>query len=243
MTDPTIGVYFRYLKAIYNYSVEMKYVIKEQNPFKNFIIQNARNNKRALSKTTIQSLKDYKAECKNEEMARDFFIFSYLSNGMNFKDICLLKFNDIDKEIISFRRHKTINTAANIIKIQFLITEMHTSIIEKWGNIMTSEQNEDYLFPILNNCTNEIEIQQKIDQFIKRTNKYLARISKNIGLGFSISTIYARHSFATKLKNENIGQPIIKELMGHQDPNTTSSYFSEIGIENLRSIAALIALD
>ena len=41
-------------------------------------------------------------------MARDYWTFIYLTNGLNVKDLCLLKHMDIDGTTLKFIRAKTI---------------------------------------------------------------------------------------------------------------------------------------
>ena len=41
------------------------------------------------------------------DFARDIFLFSYLSAGINFKDIATLRYCDMDEERIYYARHKT----------------------------------------------------------------------------------------------------------------------------------------
>lgn len=243
LTDPSIGIYFRYLKAIYNYAVEKKYINGESNPFKNFKIQNTNNKKRALSKDILQLIRNYKSDCTNKEKARDFFLFSYFSNGINFKDICLLKFEDINDDTITFVRQKTKNTTSNVIKIEFILKPIHNEIIQRWGNDRQCFQKSEYIFPILNGEKDELKIQNKIDQFIKNTNRYLKLISIELGLNFYITTVFARHSFATVLKNENFSVPIIGEALGHQNLKTTRLYLSKSNRNILNQISEIISLD
>jgi integrase/recombinase XerD len=45
-----------------------------------------------------------------EQKAIDFWTFSYLGNGMNFKDIAMLKYSNVQGDNIKFYRSKTRKT-------------------------------------------------------------------------------------------------------------------------------------
>lgn len=88
---------------------------KELYPFgkakdKKFEIPTAANTKKALSLEDIASIFNYKCEPGNEEMCRDYWIFLYLSNGLNVADFCRLKWKYIENGRILFTREKTTRT-------------------------------------------------------------------------------------------------------------------------------------
>lgn len=73
--------------------------------------------------------------CSPKDKARDYWMFSYLANGMNFKDICKLKFSNVYNDSIVFHRSKMVNTRrSNPIQIIAIITNDMQRIIDKWGN-------------------------------------------------------------------------------------------------------------
>ena len=53
---------------------------------------------------------NYTAKRDADEVAFDYWVFSFISNGMNFKDIALLKYGNINGDFIEFRRAKTKRT-------------------------------------------------------------------------------------------------------------------------------------
>jgi len=69
------------------------------------------------------------------------------------------------------------------------------------------------------------------------TNHYLKRIAKKIGITENISTYYARHSFATVLRNS--GEPVafISEQLGHSNVQTTENYLSSFDRKKRREAA------
>ena len=112
-SNTTIGIYLRSLRTIFNSAVDNGIVNKESYPFKKskYQIPAGRNLKKALTKDEIKAIFDYSTIPKStEDKAKDIWIFSYLCNGMNIKDICRLTYANIDKDKLIFNRAKTENT-------------------------------------------------------------------------------------------------------------------------------------
>ena len=93
----TVGIYLRSFRAIYN----QQGIDKSLYPFgeqKNkYSIPTSRNIKKALTLEEIGKIYHYAAPTgSTKEMAKDYWLFLYLCNGMNVKDFCLLKWSNID---------------------------------------------------------------------------------------------------------------------------------------------------
>lgn len=114
----TVGIYLRNLRAIFNKALSDR-VIKNY-PFskgthdnKKYRIPTAKNIKKALTLDEIQKIFDYKPTSNGEEQAKNFWLFSYLCNGMNMADVFNLKYKNIDGDNLSFIRQKTPQKTAN----------------------------------------------------------------------------------------------------------------------------------
>ena len=111
--DNSIATRFAIFKAIYNKAVKEGKVTVKQNPFTLFQVGSlwAQTRKRAIDKDDIQRLIDLEiAEGHTTEyrrLAKDLFLFSYFTAGMNFGDIARLRYKDIIKERVYYSRHKT----------------------------------------------------------------------------------------------------------------------------------------
>ena len=95
-------------------------------------------------------------------------------------------------------------------------------IIEKWGNKTPDPKN--YIFPILSNGMTPEKERAKIHDFTKFINTWLKKIAIKIGLEKNISTITARHSFATIMKRSGAPPAYIQDSLGHHNPKTTENY-------------------
>lgn len=71
------------------------------------------------------------------DFARDIFLFSYLSAGINFKDIATLRYCDMDEERIYYARHKTSK------EMTCHLSEQSKAIIGKYAK--SDHADEDYI--------------------------------------------------------------------------------------------------
>ena len=221
----TTGMFLRNLRTIINQAIEEGVLPRENYPFsKNkYQIPSARNIKKALTIENIKQFIEYPTTTEAEARAKDLWLFSYLCNGVNIKDIAKLKYKNLDSKRISFIRSKTErSTKAHQKNITAIRISEINAIIEKWGNENTSP--EVYVFPILDNNDTPEQEYDKIKQAIKTINKYTKRIGEELGFELSLTTYTARHSFATVLKRSGAPIEFISESLGHNNLRTTESY-------------------
>ncbi|MEJ7674803.1 MAG: hypothetical protein WKF59_19435 [Chitinophagaceae bacterium] len=126
-------------------------------------------------------------------------MFSYFGNGINIKDIALLKFKNIQGEYIIFERAKTERTRrADPKLITIYITDEMRQIMIRRCNIKQSD--DDYIFPILEKGVNAIRKRKLIQQFTKITNKWTKHIAKKLEIPFSYYYIHCSPLFFNGIK-------------------------------------------
>jgi integrase len=241
----TVGIYLRPLKAIINRATEDGTLPKDYNyPFGSktalkYQIPTSKNTKKALDIDEVKALFDYKAESNSwEEKALDFWKFSYLANGMNMKDISLLKRGDIKEGFIEFVRAKTVNTNRTVIPIKVYLTDELKAIIAKHGK--KNRGPNTLIFPIIRQ-TDTLENQAAdLKQFIKMLNKYTRKITSAIGIEKDCTTYTARHSTATILKRAGVDIQMISETLGHSSISTTRAYLGSFEDDSKKEMAKLL---
>jgi integrase len=123
----TVGIYLRSLRTIINVAIETSILKPEQYPFgkRKYQIPTGQNIKKALTLDNISKLYYYPAITGSpKDKTRDFWMFSYLANGMNFKDICRLKFANFQNDTLVFYRAKTERTKrSKPIPIVVIVTD------------------------------------------------------------------------------------------------------------------------
>lgn len=233
----TVGIYLRNLRAIYNEAIQADIIPLESYPFgrRKYQIPSGVNTKKAINISDIERIYHYETDNEMEKWAKDMWVFSYLCNGMNIKDIARLRYKDIQGENIYFRRAKTENTNRNQKAIICALTPEIQGIIQKWGN--KPVLNESLIFPIITEgITPEKELAVK-NQAIKQINKYMKRIAENLGIDAKLTTYSARHSYATVLKRSGVSTEFISESLGHTSTKTTQSYLDSFEDETRKEIA------
>lgn len=238
----TVGIYLRSLRAIYNQAIENGSITKESYPFKKskFQIPAGRNIKKALTIAELEQIFHYPTiSNSSEDKARDFWVFSYLCNGMNIKDICRLKYSNLDGDKLIFYRAKTENTKkSNQKPIVVFLTPEAKAIIEKWGN--ASKLPTNYIFPILQpNITPQRE-RELVQYLTKQINKYMKRIVEALGIDKPVTTYAARHSFSTVLKRSGAPIEFISESLGHNSLQTTEHYLDSFEDDVKKQYANLL---
>ena len=221
----TVGIYLRSLRALFNDAIIAGKINQEFYPFgrRKYQIPTGRNVKKALVLNDIEKIFTYEPKHDSEARSRDLWIFSYLCNGINIKDIARLKYKNLDPDKITFIRAKTERTTRQNIKF---ITAMRTPevnlIIERWGN--KPAYQDSFVFPILTSGLTPEKELSTVRQATKTINSYIKRIAAAVGIEKNITTYTARHSYATVLKRAGAPMEFISEALGHSDLRTTESY-------------------
>jgi integrase/recombinase XerD len=235
----TVGIYLRSLRAILNDAIERGLMIKDAYPFgkRKYQIPAGRNVKKALALDDVRKIFEYSAvEGTTTQKARDFWMFSYLCNGINIKDIALLKFKNLKGDNIEFVRAKTERSAKTNQKVIsiFLLPEAK-EIINRWA--VKERLPNNYIFPIVEKgMTSEKEFAV-IHQFTKTVNKYIQRIADDLKLEKHVTTYTARHSFSTVLKRSGASTEFIGEALGHSNKKTTENYLDSFEQETKMEFA------
>lgn len=172
--------------------------------------------------TAIEKIFRYKPINVQEGTAKAYWTFSYLCNGMNLVDIANLRFKNINDNKIKFIRQKTKDTSHDKKDIVVSLLPEIKVIIAEFGNKMVDK--EDFIFPVFQDGITETEKLNRVKQLIKNTNKYMNRITSNLGMEENITTYWARHSYSTILKNSGASTEFISEQLGHSSTKVTSGY-------------------
>ncbi|MCD2424364.1 site-specific integrase [Niabella pedocola] len=222
----TVGIYTRCLRAIFNEAIFQGIIKREKcYPFGRRLYQppSSRNIKKALTLEDVSKIYYYKPECERERKAKDFWLFSYLANGINPTDIAYLKYKNIDGEYLVFERAKTENsTRLDPRPITVFITEDLQKIIQYWGNKDLSPNN--YIFPILEHNITPLRQVELIELFVQAINDWMAKIRKKLGIEKKVTTYVARHTFSTIMKRAGVSTAFIQESLGHTNIKTTENY-------------------
>lgn len=220
----TVGIYLRPLRAIFNTAISDNDIHPDIYPFgkRKYQIPQGKKVKKALSQQELSILFNAKSRIKEQAKARDFWFFSYACNGMNMKDIALLKYTDFDGDAFYYYRAKTFKNSKQKQKIKIYTTPFTREVINKYGN----SDKSSYVFSILEDKITATEQHKRIKNFTRLVNQHVRNLAKENGLPGEISTYWARHSFATNAVRKGASMEFISEALNHSDLKVTKGYFA-----------------
>lgn len=243
-TVTTVGIYLRQLRVIVNDAIAAGLLDKSLYPFRKakaekgkYVLKGGRNIKKAIGEADLIKLFYYQTSDKAKQQARDFWVLSYLLNGMNFKDLLSLKWKDFDGEFIRFTRAKTVDSKENNEAIVVHVKDEAKAIINKYS--VKSLTGENYIFPVLNTKMDAEERQLKVANFIHLTNDKLKLVCEELEIQ-KVTTYHARHSFATRLMQHGASVTFIQKSLGHATSKTTAAYLGSFENEAIKTVTDVL---
>lgn len=245
-----IGIYMRSICAIYGEALHQGFVTTGLDARDGLKIKKENTAKRALSKENMLRFVNAVCERGRQEESRNMFVFSYFCQGINFKDLCALTWDEnIVENRIVFKRDKTNKLFSVNINAPL------RSILD-----VCKENNEHgrYLFPVYENI---IPIKIRGKKTITEAQRKSKRNSRAQALNGDIRELAvklnvikltelehkefmdyrykrkavpkklehmnyyaARHTYATVLKKAGVMVSIISEGLGHSSEKVTQTY-------------------
>jgi integrase/recombinase XerD len=213
----SVSNYFRSIRAIYNKAIKMKVVDRSFYPFHDISIKSEKTAKRAVLKEDIARLLEIPLkEHTTAWRSLNYFMLSFYLRGISFTDLAYLKQSNIIEGRIEYKRRKTHkNYSVKLFPVaESVINQLHVP-------------GGDFLLPIIpiGVSENSIRAKRMIQQCIKTTNKYLKRLSVEVGLSSPVTTYSSRHSFATIAKRMGYSNELIAEALGHEYGNKITNIY------------------
>lgn len=242
----TVGAYCRCIRHVFKYSInEIKIISNDTYPFGKgkYMIPEPRKTKKAIGKDDFKKLLDIKDDLSyGQRKSLTYFLFSFISNGLNFKDIALMKYENIDyhSNAINIFRDKTFRETSAPKEIQITLLPLHNEIIEEYGNANKSKDN--YVFPILRleDEENKTTLRKRINLCLGNIRRDLKLIAKKAGVRDDLTFQFARHSFGSIMKINGIDLQLISESLGHSSITTTKHYIQSLDDPRTKDISNLL---
>ncbi|RCR71272.1 site-specific integrase [Larkinella punicea] len=241
LTEITLSVKFRTLRAVLNKAIANGYAKAEYYPFARNAAEKYKfhigkfdtsTSKRAINRAEIRKIEEYeptgatKYDVERLQLAKDVFLFSYFCGGINFVDIAALRWSNIASNLnghqrLSYIRQKTGG------RFSFRLVPPALAILDCYRSGPGNSFNE-YIFPILNDALHKtpLQIHNRCNKVMGHINSGLKEIAEVVGITTLLTTYVARHSFATTLKHSGVATGIISELMGHKTEAVTQTYLA-----------------
>lgn len=206
----TISIHYRNMRAVFNDAIDNE--LTQAYPFRRFKIKTVKTAKRSLSVEELRQLFSAKVD-ETEEQYLDMFKLIFFLIGINMIDLVHLK--ELTKDgRIEFNRSKTKRHYSIKVEPEAL------AIINKY-------RGKNYLIGVLDRYQNH-------EDFRKRTNKALQRLggTTQVKQGTktyrplfpSLTTYWARHTWATIAASLDIPKETIAQALGHGGNTITDIY-------------------
>lgn len=214
-----LAMYMRTYRAIYNKAIHRGIVSPDSYPFKKYKIKSEPTAKRAISKEKIRRILDLKLEVESPLFnARNYFLCSYLMNGISFIDMAFLKVENILDGRIQYRRQKTAR------HYDIKVTPQLSSIMDHY---LKGKNKTAHIFPIIKR--EGIRDQHKDIQWERlRYNKRLKEIAELCKIEERLTSYVSRHSMATNLILNDVPINALSKMLGHSDISTTEIYIKDL---------------
>ena len=231
----TAGMYLRTLRVAFNKAICDGVISNDVYPFgKNkYRIPVGNNPKKAINRDELQRLLNYQpTPGSKEDWAKDMWIFILVCQGINPKDLASLKFKDMDSGSISFYRSKTSRTRKQTRAVIVPVDDYMEQIIQKWGN--SKHDPQSYVFKILQPGLTPEQVDNRGHDFYSKINSNMKSIAEKVGISKKLTTMTARHSYASFLLHDGAPVKLISESMGHSNIRTTENYLASFGLDTQR---------
>jgi integrase/recombinase XerD len=240
----TVAFYMNAIKKMVNEAIKAKVINRDDYPFGSdgYRPPRGNNTKKALPTEILAALMAYSGKFPRRNYALDIWKFSYFCGGMNMTDVARLRWRNVDltQREISFVRRKTRTSKANAgAGITLSLLPEAVEIINKWAQ--ASNDQNDFVFPEVNQQMSEKEIHSTIFNLTQRVNRMLVLILKELGIQAKVRTYEARHSYATTLARAHVPLAFISQGLGHSSLKTTEQYLGSFEYDQTQKfLSALI---
>jgi integrase/recombinase XerD len=214
-----ISNYLRTIRALFNKAIKDGTLEAKFYPFSSFKIKTERTISRTLTRPEMAKIASLKLP-PNSPMwhQKNLFLLSYCFIGINLADLLTLTKESMINGRIVFRRKKT----HKIYSIQ--IQEKAKEILSYYFTSLP-ESSKEFLLPFVKQKNNPIHLKKDITQAIKNCNDYLAKIAEHCKIDKSITTYYARYSWANIAKGLGYSKDMIAEALGHEYGNKVTGIY------------------
>ena len=185
---------------------------------------------RAEEIQAIAELTDF--ETKEQEWARDIWLFLYRCNGINFVDLLAMRWDHIKGGCFIFYRTKTKTTRrSNIKPIQAPLDDKLKEVLDKIG-----VKDSPFIIGKMKDGYTDTTLANKSHKLCGQINKELKYITRKLDLSLNLVLDIARDSFATTLNRNGRSINHIAEHLGHATTVVTQHYVGQLTVEQSKEI-------
>ncbi len=209
------------IRTLYNRAIREGIVDQKFYPFGmgKIKIKFPESRKVGLTANEIKAIEQLKNLTKEEQHARNIWLFSFYLAGIRIGDVLKIRWRDI----YDGRLHYTMNKNSKLVSLQ--LPEKIKPILKSYEAFKADE--DDFLFPELKKATiNDLkDIFSKTKTANKRLNRQLAKVANKAKIQKKLTMHIARHSFG-HIAGDRIPVQMLQKLYRHSSVTTTMQYQS-----------------
>ena len=227
-SESTVATNFRAIKSIVNRGIKEGLLARDDNPFIHFPVTNPKSSKAKLSIAEIEAIIALDLEEDSPIWhTRNYFLFSFFCAGIRFRDVCLLKNENIRDGRLQYSMSKT-GTPKNII-----LVPAAQKIVDAY--FVSGQRHDGLLFPLLKgyDISDADKLYRSVGSRNSTTNKLLKEIAKEAKITPEVSFHMSRHSWADYARREGWDVYKISKALGHKDLGATEIYLRGFDTESI----------
>ena len=224
----TISTYMRRLRCIYNRAVEQGEANYVANLFSGVFTGVESLRKRSLPIKDLHQLMTFPVKETTLKKTQLAVCLMFQYGGMPFVDFAHLKAENIQNNVLTYRRQKT----GTLIRLELLkgAKQMQHQLS------YSTPRSSPYLMPFLSGRKEGIAAYQEYKEALQQFNRNLKILKKRACIKGDVTSYSIRHSFANLLKEQNVPIEMISELLGHQSIRTTHIYLRSFSLDKLKKV-------
>ena len=207
LSQNSIAIDLTNIRTIFNHAINNNFVSLELYPFRKFRIKRVETPHRDLS------IEDFRKLIRTQNVTTDIFLLSFYLIGINYKDLLFASCEQVYNNRLNYMRSKTKRSYSVFIQPEAWI------IINRYKGAV-------YLINLIEGKNSQRKTSFHSD-IIRRHNRALKNIAKQLKINVPLSTYYARHSWATFASQIGISRDIIRLALGHSEKTVTDIYIRD----------------
>lgn len=211
LSEASINKELSHIKAVINFAIEEGAVRYDTHPFAKVEIRRSGARETDVSPEAIRAMRDALPDCQSKILARDVFMLSFYTGGMNYKDILAADWSD---DVVIYCREKTKNRGTMRRTVKIPVLPEARKILDRyvqegrWCSGLKYKNSRDEIGYI---------------------GKRLALLVRDLGLPSYMTFYSARKSFAQFALDIGISDAVTDYLMGHSgNGRGVISYYSRV---------------
>jgi len=226
-TESTMSFYLRNYFRIWNLAIKEGYCSREKHHPARFIkyqpYKKIRTKKRSINEDYLHDIMDLKFDPETRMHRSQMLLrFIYYARGINFGDMCKLKWKNIANGTIQYKRSK------NRREYDYTLHPRALEVID-YFKYYPEQSDSGYIFPFLSEIHDTARKKDtRIESALKDFNEDVKVMAQSVGWERKFTSYSLRHGFATHLRNNNVNISIIKEALGHDSESQTAIYLDDL---------------